>query len=212
MKSQVDWRTLDLRGTSGPIGNTFLSQDASRIAVVLPGFMGGWSTPATYYPVLALLDRGFDALCLDSVYREHPPVDVLTADARAAVEAGRRAGDYSEVAVVGKSLGTVAVTELVLSGAMPRSTMSIWLTPLLRSERTIAALEALQRRALIVIGTADPHFDQAALDALVARGHVVEVIAGANHGLTVDGDAVKSAQIPPRLVAAVHGYIGAAQN
>ncbi len=195
----IEWRSLDIQGASGRIGNTFLTQSASRVAIVLPGFMGGWSTPATYYPVLALLDRGFDALCLESIYREHPPIEVLAADSGAAIAAARDAGDYSQIAVVGKSLGTVALTNLVLSGFIPGTTPSIWLTPLLKNETTIAALEALERRALIVIGTADPHFDQAALDALAAKGHAVEVIQGANHGLAVDGDADASARIPSRL-------------
>ena len=172
--------------------------------VVLPGFMGGWNTPATYYPVLALLDGGFDALCLDSIYSEHPTIHVLTADAHAALEAARRAGDYSQFAVAGKSLGTLAIAELLLDGTIPADTASIWLTPLLRNERTKSALDAIERRALIVIGTADPHYDPEVLRTL---RHTVAVIEGANHGLAVDGDAVASAEIPRRLVAAVRDYV-----
>lgn len=203
----LEGRSLELTGASGHLGNTFLTQGATRIVVVFPGFMGGWSTPATYYPVLALLDRGYDALCLDSIYREHPAAAVLKADSAAAVAATKHAGDYKSTLAMGKSLGTIAMAELLLDGTLEQSSPTIWLTPLLGDQRVQTAIASLKARALFVIGTEDPHFDQASLDSLSARGHLAVVIPRANHGLAVDGDASASADVPRRLVDAVHGYV-----
>lgn len=203
----LEWRRLEIRGASGPIRNTYLVHGCSRVAVVLPGFMGGWSTPATYYPVLALLDRGFDALCLDSIYDEHPAPDVLKADSAAALEAARDAADYDQVLVVGKSLGTVAIAALLADGSLPAATPTIWLTPLLQNDATRGAIGSLTTPALFVIGTSDPSFDRPALERLEAGGHHVLVLDRANHGLSVDGDAAASADVPRRLVAAVQGYV-----
>ncbi len=202
----ADWRSLEIDGPSGRIANTFIVHGRQRVAVVLPGFMGGWTTPATYYPVLALLDAHFDALCLDSIYREHPDVDVLKGDAAAAIAAANAEGAYRDVLLMAKSLGTIAVAELIHDGAVPTTARTIWITPLLRNDRVANALDALQTPALVLIGTQDPAFDQAHLHALAGHDHEVVVLEGANHGLMVEGEAAASARIPGRLVAAVYSY------
>jgi len=199
------WDRLDVTGESGPIGNTFLRQGGSRLAVVLPGRLGGWMTAAVYYPVLALLDRGFDALCLDS-YDVVPDPSTLRDDAAAALAAGTAAGRYRQVMLAGKSLGTLAMAELILERPDLASAPTIWLTPLLKVDRVAAALERLRTPGLVVIGSEDPHHDTGALEALEARSHRVLVVAGAHHGLAIDGSAAASAEIPRRLVDAVLGY------
>jgi dienelactone hydrolase len=203
----VEWRSLDISGADGRIGNTFLTQGARRIAVVFPGFLGGWNTPATYYPVLALLDRGYDALCLDSVYREHPTVERLRHDASTALRAALEAGTYEESLVMGKSLGTIAVAELLLDAELPPAARSVWLTPLLRNDRVESAIAMLESPALFVIGTKDPLFDRTVLQRLQKHGHHVAVVQRANHGLAIDGDAAASAKVAGRLVETVHRYL-----
>ena len=201
------WDRLEIAGASGPIANTFLRQDGARLAVVLPGMVGGWLTAAVYYPVLAVLDEGLDAVCLDSIYREAPTLERLRDDATAAVHAGMAAGAYTQTVLVGKSLGTLAMAELIASDPDLADAPTIWLTPLLRNARVAAALERLRAPGLFVIGTDDPHHDADALTGLEARGHRVLVLSGAHHGLAIDGDAPRSAEIPRRLVDAVLDYL-----
>jgi pimeloyl-ACP methyl ester carboxylesterase len=198
---------LEITGASGPIENTFLRQDGSRLAVVLPGRRGGWLAAAIYYPVIAMLDEGFDALCLESIYIDAPSPATLRDDANAVVRAGRAAGEYRQVALVGKSLGTLAMAELIASDAAFAYAPSIWLTPLLRNDRVAAALERLGAPGLIVVGTQDPLHDVDVLSGLEAQGHRVLVLAGAHHGLAIDGDAPASAEIPRELVRAVLDYL-----
>jgi pimeloyl-ACP methyl ester carboxylesterase len=199
---------LDVNGSVGPIGNTFFRQDGTRLAVVLPGSRGGWLTIAVSYPVLAMLDLGLDALCLDSVYEGTPTREALREDATAALRAGTAAGAYQQVVLAGKSLGTLAMAELICDGPDLAGAPTIWLTPLLKDGRVAAALERLASPGLIVIGTDDHHHDAGALSALEARGHRVLVLAGAHHGLAIDGDAIRSAEIPRLLVDAVSDYLG----
>jgi pimeloyl-ACP methyl ester carboxylesterase len=201
------WDRLDLTGESGPLGNTFLRQDGSGLAVVLPGRLGGWMTAAVYYPVLAMLDRGFDALCLDS-YQEVPDPSTLRDDAAAAVAAGMAAGRYQQVMLAGKSLGTLAMAELILDRPDFAGASTIWLTPLLKVDRVAAALERLRTPGLVVIGSEDSHHDTGVLAELEACSHRVLVVAGAHHGLAIDGNAAASADIPRQLVDAVLGYTG----
>jgi hypothetical protein len=201
-----EWGRLDLTGRAGPIGNVFVRQRGTRLAVVLPGMRGGWSTPAVYYPVLGLLDGGLDVLCLDSIYDEMPARERLLEDATAALRAGRAAGDYEQVMLAGKSLGTLAMAELILRDPHFTDAATIWLTPLLKDDRVAAALERLDTTALVVIGSEDSHHDIEVLAGLEARGHRVLVLARAHHGLAISGDARASAEIPRLLVEAVLDY------
>ena len=205
-RTVTEWERLDIRGASGPIGNTFLRQHGSRLGIVLPGFLGGWMTAPVYYAVLALLDKDFDVLCLDSIYRDHPDALHLRDDAAAAVRAGQTAGDYVETTLVGKSLGTLAMAELLLAGFVAPTTPSIWLTPLLNDIRVKAAIDRLETGGLFVIGTDDPHFDPGVLDELRLSGHETLILEKAHHGLAIEGSAVGSAEIPSRIVQAVIGY------
>jgi hypothetical protein len=203
------WSHLEVTGPAGPVANTFLRQDGSRLAVVLPGMVGGWLTASVYYPLLGILDEGFDALCLEWVHQQIADRERLREDAVAALRAGAAAGDYRAVMLVGKSLGTRAMAEIVIGDAAFISAPTIWLTPLLRDDRVAAALQSLVTPGLIVIGAEDPHHDVEALSELEARGHRVLVLARAHHGLAVDGDAVASAEIPRQLVGAVRDYLRA---
>jgi hypothetical protein len=203
------WSRLEVTGPAGPIRNTFLRQDGSRLAVVLPGMIGGWLTVAVYYPVLGILDEGFDTLCLDWTHQEVPDRERLREDASAGVRAGAAAGDYRQLILVGKSLGTRAMAEIVMGDAAFARAPTIWLTPLLKDDRVAAALQLLVTPGLIVIGTEDPHHSAEALSELEGRGHRTLVLAGAHHGLAVEGDAVASAEIPRRLVGAVLDYLRA---
>ncbi|MBO0838801.1 MAG: hypothetical protein J2P28_25245, partial [Actinobacteria bacterium] len=126
----------------------------------------------------------------------------------AVVRAARAAGDYRELCLAGKSLGTLAMAELIASDPDLAGARTIWLTPLLRDERVGAALGRLDTPGLIVIGSEDPHHDPALLADLQTGGHRVLVIAGAHHGLAIDGQAVASAEIPGQLVAGVLDYLG----
>jgi hypothetical protein len=203
------WDRIDVGGAEGPIGNVYLRQNGTRLAVAFPGGRGGWMTPAVYYPVLAMLDEGFDALCLDSIYDQTPSSERLLYDATAALRAGAAAAAYEQVVLAGKSLGTLAMAELILHDPELADAPTVWLTPLLKNGRVAAALDCLTTPGLVVIGTEDPHHDREALSAVEARGHRVLVVAGANHGLAVDGDARRSAAVPRQLVDTVLDYLRA---
>ncbi|HEX6548844.1 MAG TPA: hypothetical protein VF134_08900, partial [Candidatus Dormibacteraeota bacterium] len=61
---------------------------------------------------------------------------------------------------------------------------------------------------LFVIGTLDPLFEEARVDALREAGHTVVVLEGGDHGPSVPGSAERSAELPVALVRAVKEYRG----
>jgi len=205
--SMAELPSLQIVGDSGRIDNVHLQGSGRRLALVLPGFRGGWMTAAVYYPVLALQERASDVICLESIYLGQPARDTLHADAAAALQAARAIGSDRGEVIAGKSLGTLQMAELLARGDLGLDTPTIWITPLIRDHAVAAAVASLTSPGLLILGTDDPHYDARLLRELSEKGHQMLILDHAHHGLAITGDADASARIPSRLVAAVRSYL-----
>ncbi len=130
----AELRSLNIVGPSGQLDNVRFEGNGRRLALVLPGFRGGWMTAAVYYPVLALQESASDVICMESIYSGHPPRDRFYADAAAALQAARAIGSDQGEVVAGKSLGTVQMAELLARGDLvqthsPSGSLPYFLTP-----------------------------------------------------------------------------------
>jgi predicted alpha/beta-hydrolase family hydrolase len=190
---------------------------ANKLAIVLPGQWFGCGPLPTAYATLALQARGADVVWVNYSYDREAGFarldqaeqeNWLFQDARAGMESALSRGPRDRYVVTGKSLGTLAMTQLMDEGRLPADARTIWLTPMLRDGRVRRALEALDRPGLLVIGDQDSHFNPAFIDALANRGmcHVV-VLAGANHGLTVAGDLAASARVVEHYLIALSTFL-----
>lgn len=183
---------------------------ATKLALVLPG--GGYTPlgPAIRFSILALEQLGFEAR--DVSYPEVEacdgtfPWDDFSAATAERIEAILSAGDWTETAVVAKSLGTGVLARIGSALDVPRP-RAIWLTPLFGAQRTREGAIALGWPSLIVAGTADDHHDSAGfnevVEALDARTLLVD---GADHGLEIAGDARATVAAMAELVDAVDEF------
>lgn len=215
-------KTLSILGFDGqPVPNRFLHPESAidRLAVLLPGFGYTLDMPLFYYAEHLLLERGWDVLRVEYAYGRLPafrsaPDDErarwLREDTSAAYRAGLARRAYSRVALIGKSLGTLAMGHLLTSADRPSGEVrAIWLTPLLREEWLRARIERHAGPSLFVIGTADPHYDEGILDGLLAAtGGEAVVVEGADHGMDVPGGPVASVRAVERAVAAMQRFLG----
>ena len=202
-----------------PVPNTFIMQDrpTDHLALVFPGQGYRATMPVLYYPSRALLNRGADVLWVEYDYRAQAGFGAasmaerqrrLAEDALAATRAGLAQRDYGRVTLVGKSLGTLAMGIVISSLELPIAE-AIWLTPLVRQSGLRQQIAQAAPRSLFIIGTADPHYDQASLQEVVtATGGQAMIIPGANHSLEIDGDVLASLEAMRRLVAAVEAFLG----
>jgi hypothetical protein len=216
----MQFDTLDIAGFRGEaVPNRFLRQEneTSRLAIVLPGFGQSADTPYLYYITSHFIDLGADVLLVDYQYNRSAGYQALEAaeqrrwlvtDTTAACRAALAQRPYARVALIGKSLGTRAMAHLLASEQGLRGAEAIWLTPPWREEPVRAALLANGRRNLVVIGTADPHYDA---DIAAELRHVGDctllVISDAEHGLEIDGDVLRSVQALDEAMRAVVGFI-----
>jgi predicted alpha/beta-hydrolase family hydrolase len=202
-----------------PVPNRFVQPEGAgdQLAVLLPGIAYTLDMPLFYYTEHHLLHRGWDVLRVEYAYTKRPEFQRLPAqerarwlftDATAAYRAGLTQRDYTGMAMVGKSLGTLAMGHLLTMEEPAMPMRAVWLTPLLGQERLRQQIVRFAGPSLFVIGTADSHYDPALLEdmRLATSGETV-VIDGADHGVDIAGDPVASVRALGRIVEAMAGFL-----
>lgn len=197
---------LPIRGYGDAlVPNQFRKQDgnANGLAILLPGLGYTCDMPIFYYTELQFLVGGFDVLRVDYDYRQlgfQPLSDPeherrLVEDVVASFNVGVSQRSYDMVTIVGKSLGTLAMTHLAKSGVMSPSWRSVWLTPLLGHDAVWKAIQGRTAPSAVIIGTQDDHFDPVRLAALEMQKNVTVItVEGGNHSLNAGETAGDSAQ------------------
>jgi pimeloyl-ACP methyl ester carboxylesterase len=190
---------------------------ANELAIVLPGRWFGCASPPTAYATLAFQAMGADVAWVNYAYDREPDFERrdkdeqeerLFHDARAGVETALAQSARVRYVVVGKSFGTLAMSQLMDEDRLIPGTRTIWLTPMLRDQRVRSALEAVDQPGLLVIGDRDPHFDPTFIEQLSRRGTCqVLVLEGANHGLVVDDDLSATARVVDRYLSALESFL-----
>lgn len=211
----VDSSVLDVKNARGaPLPNGFLRQEggSDTLALLFPGRGYRATMPLLYYSQLALLERGTDVLRLDLAYDLDPDFGRaaprerrawIREDALRAFDAASSQRDYRHVVLVGKSLGTWALTDILQGREASSAPMCVWLTPLLNDEALLDAVRERRPPSLFVIGTGDPLYDASLVAELSApEGSSSVVVPEADHGLVVPGDVSAT-------IAAMAGYLSA---
>jgi predicted alpha/beta-hydrolase family hydrolase len=174
------------------LDNTFFRAEGTsrKAALVLPGLGYTCQGPLLYYMTRMMVERGYDVLNVHYNYSEVKETDfehIGLADGMAALEALKEQGEYEEVVIVGKSLGTMVMSLLLRHGKWPmieNTKKLIWLTPGWSEERFISEMVSCTIPSLQIIGTFDRHFSPEWKNRVVANKNMkVSTIEGADHSL-----------------------------
>jgi hypothetical protein len=150
--------------------------DADRCAVILPGLRYFSQAPLLWFTREAAQAGGWSVVEVDERVPEgEEPFEWMRGQARSAID---EASGAETVAVVGKSLGSVAAT--IWDGP------AVWLTPLLNRREVTEALAATEAPALLVGSPDDPTWS----GGDVPENPALEVLElpGLDHALQVSGD------------------------
>jgi predicted alpha/beta-hydrolase family hydrolase len=212
-------KSLTISGYRGePVSNQFHQQDAEsdHLVLVLPGFGYSCDMPVLYFTINHLLDRGADVLQVEYRYNRHAEYlssgpherqRWLHADVSAAWRAALDQRTYQRFTVIGKSLGTRAMPQLLANHPLLNGAHTIWFTPVWHEEPVATALRNIAQPTLVVIGTADPLYDDVLATATAANEHcTVTVIPDADHSLEVAGDVIRSVQILENVLVAIQRF------
>lgn len=202
-----------------PVPNRFFESGtggSSKLALLLPGIRYTNDAPLLYFSRTLLLAQGYDVLAVDYQYGFDERFQSLPADAREkwmredleAVQGRINQGEqYESVVVVAKSLGTILTSRLFAAG-LNKPLRVVWLTPVLSDEGVTRTLASLEQPSLLVIGTADRHYDAETLKGVRQNGAVrVREVDGAGHRLEIEGDTQSSIKILGEYVSELHSFV-----
>jgi hypothetical protein len=171
--------------------------DPGRCAVVLPGIRYFSQAPLLWFAREAAQAHGWSVVEVDErAPAGEEPFPWMLGQAERALEA---ASGAATVAVIGKSLGSVAAT--IWSGP------AVWLTPLLDREEIVEALRATRAPTLLVGSPDDPSWgegtvpDNQALDVLE--------LPGLDHSLQVSGSPSSSLDVLRTVTERVSSWLAA---
>ncbi|MHA2424192.1 MAG: hypothetical protein ACXAEF_05360 [Candidatus Thorarchaeota archaeon] len=196
---------LNIKGYDGKdIYNSFLKQKSGSgpISVVLPGLHYNVDMPLLYYSTGVLLEAGHSVLSVDTRYSHKKDFTTVSSeertkwmctDAKAVLDAVNTLSNHKLSVFVAKSLGTIQTSYLVQKHDEIQSCKIVWLTPLLKQNWVMEQMIAHQGKSLIVIGTADPHYDDEKLATIIETGRSkMMAIPNGNHSLDVPSGLIDS--------------------
>jgi hypothetical protein len=154
--------------------------DPGRCAVILPGIRYFSQAPLLWFAREVAQEQGWSVVEVDErAPADEEPFEWMRAQAERALD---DASDAPTVAVIGKSLGSIAAT--VHTGP------AVWLTPLLTRPDIVEALRATRAPTLLVGSPADPSWGE----GTVPDNPVLDVLEllGLDHSLQVSGSPSSS--------------------
>ncbi|MBM4367185.1 MAG: hypothetical protein FJ102_13320 [Deltaproteobacteria bacterium] len=167
------------------------------VGLVLPGAAYTQDRPLLVATREVFVAQGAECLLSERYYGMDKALAALTGEERdlcIATDSGAlgRAA-FAQAAgrpvwLAGKSIGTTALAHAIKQLPDLAAFPSAWLTPLWKDDLVYRAIEAMGARALVLIGKADPQWDQALADKLAKKKVTVVAVDGADHGMTVAGD------------------------
>ncbi len=211
---ETKFENHSFNGKSGPIPAVLMTPPESmpRMALVLPGAGYSYRQPLLYFAIQVLLKKKFRVLAIDKIYAEDPSWSRLTSEveARKVVEDDARllfpaiAAQFGNQldTILARSLGTYALA-IALESNLIRPKQVIWQTPALRDRWPV--IRGCGVRGFGIIGTADTRYEEAR-SFLPPDTLVVE---GADHGMEIPGDPVRSIDVLKQVTKAMDEWMGA---
>jgi hypothetical protein len=215
------YKSIDIIGYNGkPIKNTLISTgNKTKLAIIFPGVGYTCQMPLLYYTTNILLENGYDAIWIEYDYKNekfessdsNEQLRWLNFDAEASYNASTAGNKYKKILLVGKSLGTFALSHL--NGTAKNIEKTIWLTPLLGKSGTTGLemydkVKAASKNSLFIIGTEDPHYNKSKIEGLGKRDVKFVSIIGANHSLEIGNDSIKSLKALQQIAKAIKEFLG----
>lgn len=212
------FKTLDIVGNgSQKVPNTFFRQQetARRLGIVFPGIGYSCRMPLLYYSTRVAIDFGMDVLWVEYDYLRDPEYQALPEDAKkyrlftdteAAVRVALAQRSYDALNLIGKSMGTRAISQFVTADSRILDGI-VWLTPVLTDGNVRAQIKA-RKDDLVVLGTAGHYYDQAYVAELrETNRHELLLVEGADHSMEIQGNTLKSVQIMEEITGSVHAFL-----
>ena len=159
---------------------------SKQVCFLISGASYLYDHPYFYYSRMALLARDIDVICIHYVTEDLFSMSdtesntCMTRRVDAVVSEVLATHTYENVQFIAKSLGTIPLAALLAKPSL-QTARCVFLTPVLTEVAEQIANSS--QAGLLVIGTADKFYDEAALETCRTSQLTIDVIEGANHSL-----------------------------
>ncbi len=172
-----------------------------ELAILLPGQGYTLDAPLLHYAERAALEAGCDVLGVEYGFQSNRSSIVsgdfpaIVDEVAGALERLAPPDQYKRCVFIGKSMGTAILCEVSERLVLPVKN-HIFLTPL---RATISFIRQAEN-AIVIVGDRDPLFGAADVEQISGFPNVkLEVVAGGDHSLEIEGDITASLDILHRV-------------
>lgn len=204
--------TLDVQGYDAPLPNSYWSVGSDTLLILLPGLGYTNDMPIMFYLHQLGIDRGYDVLQVNYDYRSVPRETSaedwsarMLADVRPTIDAALAKGNYRNVVLAGKSVGTRVMATLLANG-FDKATAYIWLTPLFVSE-SVKQAAMNHGPSVAVFGDADHAIAGVPLPPIAKAGVEMVIQPGGDHGMMLPGRVPESISDLARAMQEVSSWL-----
>lgn len=195
---------------------TLLRNEANskNLAIFLPGIGYTVRSPAFHFSEAIFVNKYFDILKVDyryndAMYDDFSMDDLTEAiiyDVRTVIDEVLQEGNYENFYLVGKSLGTIAMSS-ELQREIFADAKAIWLTPLLHKDEVFDAMLASKNEGLCMIGDNDRCYTADRYNRLLENQNITsKLYPHVNHSMEYDNDPVGSIDVLKSVINEIEHF------
>ncbi|WBL17010.1 MULTISPECIES: alpha/beta hydrolase [Sutcliffiella] len=185
-------------------------EEVNNLVIVLPGAAYTTQAPLLHFTTGVFYNKGFDVLHINYTFsREEMSVlsdEDFAKNVQLVIDKAIEGRNYNNFYVVGKSIGTIALSYL-LKNTRLKDAKAVWLTPLLQRNDVFNAMANSENKGLCIIGDRDSCFVEDRFEKLKNnRNLLLKVVEGGNHGLELDGEPIKSIELLKDVIQTINEF------
>lgn len=166
---------------------------STKLAIILPGMGYSVHKPLLHFATNLFIDKGYDVLhvnynyLLNEVYKEYSPEEkdeCIQQEVKKVIDKVLNEKNYYEFLLVAKSIGTIPISNELLTRDEFNNAKAIWLTPLIHNTHLYERMKHCQHQSLYIIGDQDHCYVKDRFDKLANEEHnSCVLLKGADHSL-----------------------------
>ena len=199
------------------VPNMYIDFGSDQLAIFLPGIGYTNDSPILHYTGSYLLQKEINILRVDYRYSDSDEflnstkgeqAHWIIEDVKPAVEAVLSEKDFKKIILIGKSMGTIALGEILSSITKLKDAEVIWLTPLINHDELVAQILKINNRSLLIMGTEDHAYKADQLEKILEKKNVDSlIIEGLNHSLEIENQIIESIHASQKILLKIMSFV-----
>lgn len=211
-------RKIDVSGYKNQkVPNMYLDFGSDQLAIFLPGIGYTNDSPVLHYTGSYFMQKEFNILRVDYRYTDSDEFlnstkdeqeHWLIEDVKPVVERILSEQNFKRIILIGKSMGTIALGEILCSITKLKDAEVIWLTPLLVHNELVDQILKINNRSLLIMGTEDHAYNVDQLEKILEKKNVESfIIEGLNHSFEIENNIIESINKSKEILLKIMSFV-----